>query len=187
MLNRRHIRYCAYMTIALMTTNLLAGCAFLKQWRADSQAQELEETFSEMAKQRTEDGVPAWTVDVVDGGNVRLVMRAMFASDVATLRPRARDRLDPIITNLKQHPKNTISIFGHADDQSDKDYNYRLSVQRARTVAHYLATHGVESRRIVKVEGRGETQPIASNATPAGRAKNRRVAIFVILPAPSLF
>lgn len=182
-MNRRYTYYCAYIVIVLMTTTALSGCALMKQWRASVQAQELEEEFSTMAHQRTESGVPAWTVEVVEGGNVRLVMRAMFESDEATLDADAEARLNPIIENLKKHSKNMVSIFGYADNTESKNYNHRLSVRRARLVAGYMTAHGIAAERVVKVAGRGETQPIASNETAVGRAKNRRVAIFVILPA----
>jgi outer membrane protein OmpA-like peptidoglycan-associated protein len=65
-----------------------------------------------------------------------------------------------------------VDVYGHGDD----NYNFDLSQRRALSVANYLNAQGVDSRRFA-VTGFGETRPIASNATNAGKAQNRRVEI----------
>ena len=84
--------------------------------------------------------------------------------------------LDSVAAVLKEYKDTHINICGHTDDIGKADYNQTLSKKRARSVASYLAVQGVSSQRF-SVEGRGETQPIASNKSKVGRAKNRRVEI----------
>ncbi len=72
-----------------------------------------------------------------------------------------------------------IGILGHTDDVGDDDYNQDLSEQRARAVRDYLVGGGVDPNKIA-TWGAGEKEPIASNATPEGRAENRRVEVLVL-------
>ncbi len=75
---------------------------------------------------------------------------------------------------LKLHKKITLKVCGHTDNHGDKDYNKKLSLARAKTVALYLTSHGIEQTRI-SYAGFGDTMPVATNETEEGRAKNRRV------------
>ncbi|HWJ95544.1 MAG TPA: OmpA family protein, partial [Telluria sp.] len=70
----------------------------------------------------------------------------------------------------------------HTDSTGGESINQPLSVDRASRTRDYLASHGVNPARI-RIEGRGEREPIASNDDPAGRARNRRVEIYVAEPA----
>ena len=78
---------------------------------------------------------------------------------------------------LKRAPY--VEVVGHTDDVGDDAYNQDLSEQRAQTIADYLISTGVNTNVIV-ARGAGEAQPITSNATPEGRAENRRVEVFVL-------
>ena len=73
----------------------------------------------------------------------------------------------------------TIVATGHTDSVGTDAYNQGLSVRRANTVKAYLVSKGVAAERVL-VEGKGETQPVASNATKDGRAQNRRVVVEVV-------
>ena len=84
--------------------------------------------------------------------------------------------LDEVAQILTQYPSTYIDVVGHADSQGGDDYNLDLSERRANSTAGYLANHKVKSERIY-IAGMGERQPIASNTTADGRAKNRRVEI----------
>jgi OOP family OmpA-OmpF porin len=63
---------------------------------------------------------------------------------------------------------------GHADSRGDADYNQKLSERRAQSVADYMISQGIDAS-VIAVSGRGEANPVASNASREGRAKNRRV------------
>ncbi|MPN55596.1 Peptidoglycan-binding protein ArfA [bioreactor metagenome] len=72
----------------------------------------------------------------------------------------------------------TVRIIGHTDNVGSDAANNLLAVNRADATRDYLVSRGVASKRI-SIDGRGEHEPIADNATADGRAKNRRVEIFV--------
>jgi outer membrane protein OmpA-like peptidoglycan-associated protein len=79
---------------------------------------------------------------------------------------------------LVENPKSTARIIGHTDSSGSDAINDPLSVNRATSVRKYLGAHGVAAHRVA-VDGRGSSEPIAANTTEAGRARNRRVDIFV--------
>ena len=113
-----------------------------------------------------------------DGDNIVLNMPGdvTFATASADLSPSFEPVLDDVATILNQYPSTYIDVVGHADSQGSEAYNQDLSERRANSVAGYLVDHKVKQERIY-VAGMGESQPIASNDTPEGRAKNRRVEI----------
>lgn len=102
----------------------------------------------------------------------------LFAIDSAALRPDLASDLHAIAGNLTSYPNSRIEIVGHTDDSGSAAYNQDLSERRARAVADVLQSSGVPASR-VSAYGRGEDQPMASNATPEGRAQNRRVEIII--------
>lgn len=106
-----------------------------------------------------------------------------FDTNRADIKPNLRPVLDRFATTLNQNPATTVSIIGHTDNTGSDTINRPLSVERAAHTRDYLATRGVSPTRIV-VEGRGESEPIASNNDNAGRARNRRVEIYVSEAAP---
>ncbi len=99
-----------------------------------------------------------------------------FNSDV--LRAESRRNLDNLASNLSSFGDSKLLLVGHTDSQGADDYNLALSRRRANAVAGYLESHGVSTSR-VETTGRGESEPIASNDTEAGRQQNRRVEIAV--------
>ena len=104
---------------------------------------------------------------------------AFFDFDKATLKPEGKAKLDELTTQLGGINLEVIIAVGHTDSVGTDAYNQKLSVRRADAVKAYLVAKGVESNRVY-TEGKGEKQPIASNATAEGRAKNRRVEIEVV-------
>lgn len=106
-----------------------------------------------------------------------------FASGSAAIDPRLHPTLDKIAGTLNEYPASTIRVIGHTDSVGSAQSNLDLSGRRAAAVADYLSQRGVQRNRMV-TEGRGEAEPIADNATEAGRAQNRRVEM-VIRPAES--
>jgi outer membrane protein OmpA-like peptidoglycan-associated protein len=101
-----------------------------------------------------------------------------FASGRATLTSSASAGLRALAAFLQAGPAAEVLIEGHTDGQGEADTNLRLSQQRADAVAAALAAAGVPSSRIRAV-GRGESDPVADDATATGRARNRRVEIVV--------
>ncbi|MET0545836.1 MAG: OmpA family protein [Caulobacterales bacterium] len=117
---------------------------------------------------------------VREGDNIRLNMPSDITFDVNqdTIKPSFDDTLSKVASTLEKYPKTTIDVIGHADSTGSDDYNLALSDRRARSVAGFLVSHGVMEQRIW-TQGRGESQPIASNDTEQGRAQNRRVEILL--------
>ena len=98
------------------------------------------------------------------------------------IKPNMRSVLDRFATTLIQNPVSTVNIIGHTDSSGSDAVNAPLSVNRAAATRDYLVGRGVAMNRI-SIDGRGSHEPIADNATQAGRAMNRRVEIFVAEPA----
>ena len=102
-----------------------------------------------------------------------------FDFDKATLKPEGRRKLDALAERLSGMQLEVVVATGHTDWTGPKTYNQRLSERRALAVKHYLADKGIPRERIF-TEGKGETQPAATNATRAGRAQNRRVEVEMV-------
>ena len=99
-----------------------------------------------------------------------------FAVDSAAVQTGFNDTLISVGLVLKKFNKSVIDVYGYTDDTGSDAYNQDLSQRRAVAVATILANQGIDQRRFY-IEGRGETDPIASNATETGRAQNRRVEL----------
>jgi len=102
-----------------------------------------------------------------------------FDTGRAQIKPGMRPILDSFATTLLQNPTTNVTIIGHTDSSGSDAINNPLSVNRAVSTRDYLVQRGVPKQRI-QVDGRGSYEPITSNDTPAGRAMNRRVEIFVM-------
>jgi flagellar motor protein MotB len=114
---------------------------------------------------------------------VTLANTILFQSGKATLKNATSAELDHILSVLKdKYPGREIDVVGHTDTDPIKKSpwkdNWELSVQRALSVARYLIDHGI-AENLVQASGCGPARPVASNATAAGKAKNRRVEIVV--------
>lgn len=101
-----------------------------------------------------------------------------FDSGRYDIKPQMRPVLDRFATTLNQNPVTTVRIVGHTDGQGTDAVNNPLSVNRAGATRDYLVMRGVAMSRI-SIDGRGSHEPIADNSTSTGRARNRRVEIFV--------
>ena len=94
------------------------------------------------------------------------------------IKPNLRPILDQFAQGLGQQPGMEVRIVGHTDNTGSDAINNPLSVNRAQSARDYLVSRGVSSSRIA-IDGRGSREPIADNATEAGRARNRRIDIFL--------
>jgi outer membrane protein OmpA-like peptidoglycan-associated protein len=118
-------------------------------------------------------------VHVVRSGNdIRLVMPGdvTFDTNSASLDSKFFSVLDSVGTVLQEYKSTLITVAGYTDSTGSADYNQQLSEKRAATVALYLNSRGVAKERLAAI-GHGEAQPVASNDTAEGRARNRRVEI----------
>jgi outer membrane protein OmpA-like peptidoglycan-associated protein len=115
------------------------------------------------------------------GDNIVLQMPSdvTFGFDRSDIQPQFYGALDDVARSLNKYPQTLVDVVGHADSTGRADYNQNLSERRALSVADYLTGRGGVLRDRLYVEGRGSSQPIASNSTEEGRAKNRRVEIIV--------
>lgn len=115
-----------------------------------------------------------------NGCAIRLILKGEhFKYDSAELTVKAQGILDDVAVSLIAYPqKNDIEVQGHASSEGTDSYNMKLSQRRSRSVVEYLKMKGVTNKLIAK--GYGETQPIADNATEAGKAENRRVELIWI-------
>ena len=102
----------------------------------------------------------------------------LFGLDSAVVRPAAQTNLRNLAANLDKYPDTDLLIVGHTDSTGTESYNLALSRRRAMAVADYLAAQGVARTRL-KMDGRGELEPVASNATEDGRQQNRRVEVAI--------
>ena len=99
-----------------------------------------------------------------------------FRSGSATLTPADKLIVDSVVGYVQSRPSYAIQVQGHTDDRGSDELNQKLSESRAKAVADYLVSKGVDGARLSSA-GFGESRPIAANETDAGRAQNRRVTL----------
>jgi OOP family OmpA-OmpF porin len=116
---------------------------------------------------------------VAAASKVTYAADAFFDFDKAVVKPAGKAKLDDLVAKVKGINLEVIIAVGHTDSIGSDAYNQKLSVRRAEAVKAYLVSKGIEKNRIY-TEGKGEKQPVASNKTKEGRAKNRRVEIEVV-------
>ena len=101
-----------------------------------------------------------------------------FDTGRADIRPNFRPVLDRFAQSLMANPSATVRVIGHTDSTGSDAINGPLSVNRAQSTRDYLVGRGVNANRIA-IDGRGARAPVADNASEAGRARNRRVEIYI--------
>ena len=127
------------------------------------------------------DGVPVAQAPVVAPTATKVVLNAdtFFDFDKDTLKPEGRQVLDQVASQVDTINLETLIAVGHTDSIGTEQYNQGLSERRAASVKNYLVSKGIPADRIY-TEGKGELNPVASNATREGRAQNRRVEIEIV-------
>ena len=116
-----------------------------------------------------------------EGDNIRLIMPGdvTFSTASSDIDPSFYPVLNDVAMVFVQYPATRVEITGHADSRGDEQYNLELSHQRALSVGNFLISRGVSGDRVYAY-GAGENQPVATNDTEVGRARNRRVEILLI-------
>jgi OOP family OmpA-OmpF porin len=122
---------------------------------------------------------PAPAAPVAAASKVTYAADAFFDFNKSVVKPAGKAKLDDLVSKVKGINLEVIIAVGHTDSVGSDAYNQKLSVRRAEAVKAYLVSKGIEKNRIY-TEGKGEKQPVASNVTAEGRAKNRRVEIEVV-------
>lgn len=146
------------------------GAGILIGNKMDKQAQKIEEEIPGAQVERVDNGI---VVTFDEGSGV------YFATNKYNINTASQTTLNKLIGVFKEFPDTNILVVGHTDSVGDADYNMALSKNRAYAVTNYLTENGVISGRLT-TNWFGETQPIHDNATPDGRAKNRRVNVAIL-------
>ncbi|HZK78923.1 MAG TPA: OmpA family protein [Gemmatimonadaceae bacterium] len=134
--------------------------------------------MDQQAKEITQ-AIPGAKVERVgEGIEVTFDSGLLFDFDSDKIRPAAAANLTELARSLNKFGNSNLLIVGHTDSQGDDAYNQALSQRRASSTSAYLQTQGVPSTRM-SINGRGEMEPVASNATDAGRQQNRRVEVAI--------
>lgn len=102
-----------------------------------------------------------------------------FDTNKADIKGASATTLDKLAGIFKEYPKTNILVEGHTDSDGAAEYNLGLSQRRAQAVTNYLVSKGISSGRFT-TKWYGEDQPIESNDTAAGKAKNRRVELAIV-------
>jgi outer membrane protein OmpA-like peptidoglycan-associated protein len=136
----------------------------------------------EQQKQQMEQATRGTGVQVSQTQDNRLKLEipsdVSFDTGRSDIKSNFRPVLERFAGTLNENPGTSVSIIGHTDSTGNESVNQPLSVDRAARTRDYLTMRGVSPNRIA-IEGRGEREPIASNDNPNGRARNRRVEIYV--------
>jgi outer membrane protein OmpA-like peptidoglycan-associated protein len=133
----------------------------------DRQAAEIRQTVPGATVTREGEGI----VVKFDSG-------ILFDVDKYNLKTEAQSNLQNLAASLQKNPETNVIIIGHTDNTGSAAHNIDLSIKRADAVKNYIALANVDPNRL-SVQGKGDTEPIADNGTPEGRAQNRRVEIVI--------
>ncbi len=135
--------------------------------------------YMDVQEKKLRDKLEGTGVHVVRHGNdIQLVMPGdvTFETNSASLNSNFFEVLDSVAIVLNEYKSTLVTVAGFTDSTGTMEYNRTLSEKRATTVALYLHSRGVAQQRLAAI-GHGERNPVASNETAEGRAKNRRVEI----------
>ncbi|QNK62620.1 OmpA family protein [Pedobacter sp. PAMC26386] len=136
--------------------------------RMDKQAAEIQNAIPNAEVVREGEGI----IVKFDSG-------ILFDFDSANLKAQAKENVKSLAGSLEKYPDTEIKVIGHTDSKGTETYNMSLSERRAASVKAFAVSQGVPSARMTTV-GKGFSEPIADNATDAGRAANRRVEIVIV-------
>ncbi|HEX8392768.1 MAG TPA: OmpA family protein [Longimicrobium sp.] len=134
--------------------------------RMDRQAAELE-NIPNTEVQRVGEGIA-----------VTFESGILFATNSDVIQPAGRSNLQQLAQSLQRYPGTEVLIVGHTDSDGSDDYNMGLSLRRASAARNYLVQQGIPAN-VIRVEGRGESEPIADNTTASGKQQNRRVEVAI--------
>ena len=140
--------------------------------------------MDKVAKRTAEQVKNAKVEEVTDANGLKAVKVTfdsgiLFATNKSTLNKTSKSELAKFSQVLKENGDCHVDIYGHTDNTGNDGINIPLSNSRAQSVVNYLTSCGVLYSQFQKVEGKGSSDPVASNATAAGRQQNRRVEVYL--------
>lgn len=140
----------------------------------DKQQQDFERQLEQERQQK------ALEIERLKDDTLRLNLDSEVSFDFnrAEIKPAFRPTLNKLGEVINKYDRTVVHVVGHTDSVGSSSYNQQLSRQRADSVVAYLARSGVPSDRL-RAEGRGESEPRATNSTASGRQLNRRVEIYI--------
>ena len=140
----------------------------------DSQKKDLEKNLAKeiQAGQAKVETLPNHVV------RITMTSQTAFETNSAEVKPAFDSTMDKLADVVVRYAKTTLVVVGHTDNVGSDSYNQKLSERRAAAVAQYFESRRVNPVRL-SVSGKGESSPVASNASEAGRQQNRRVEIYV--------
>jgi outer membrane protein OmpA-like peptidoglycan-associated protein len=147
------------------------GAGILIGKKMDKQQAELEKIEGAQVEQVTD-------VNNLQAIKVTFDSGILFATGKSNLNTSSKVSLVNFSTSLKNTPETDVTIYGHTDNTGSRSINEKLSNQRAESVAKFLIENGVHGARLT-TEGKAYDEPVADNSTSEGRAKNRRVEIYI--------
>jgi outer membrane protein OmpA-like peptidoglycan-associated protein len=150
-----------------------ADAAHVAAANSEQQAAELQRQIDALQAKPTDRGL------IVTLGDV------LFDTGKASLKAGATSNLNKLVAFLNEYSDRTVLIEGYTDSVGSEDYNQGLSERRADSVKSYLAGQGIGSLRL-SAAGKGESDPVASNDSAAGRQQNRRVEVIISNPPAAL-
>lgn len=120
---------------------------------------------------------------VTDANNLKAIKVTfesgiLFSTGKSELNAQSKNALTKFAESLKNTPETDISVFGHTDNTGSREFNEKLSVDRANSVVNFLSQNGVKKDRTT-IKGLAWDEPVGDNSTADGRAQNRRVEVFI--------
>jgi outer membrane protein OmpA-like peptidoglycan-associated protein len=134
--------------------------------------------MDQQAKELSQNIPGATVARVGEGIAVTFESGLLFAFDSDQILSAAGTNLSELAKSLQKYPDSQLLIVGHTDNVGDATYNQRLSERRSNSAAAYLAAQGVVRTRLA-ASGKGESEPVSTNDTDAGRGQNRRVEVAI--------
>ena len=140
----------------------------------DKQQRKLE---AQLAAERRNNQV---AITRIDAETLRLDVRSEASFDINSdsIKDNFQTSLDTMAEIIGEYDQTAVHVIGHTDSTGTQSYNQQLSEKRATSVTRYLSRNGVTRTRM-RFSGRGENQPLDTNATSSGRSRNRRVEIYL--------